>query len=105
MYINSDNLDIMTGADTNDIIEELFDSTLKRYQTGLEEPMRGSEFVFDCVNELYYKLHKVDLNRGRSYVDSPKWLKDKKAIINPKNMKDNRCFQYALTVPLNYQKN
>ena len=31
--------------------------------------MRGSEFKFDCVNELHYKLHKVDLNRGMSYID------------------------------------
>ena len=43
MYRNSDNLDIMTGADTNDIIEELFDSTLKRYKTGLEESMGVGE--------------------------------------------------------------
>ena len=62
--------------------------------------MRGSDFVFDCANE----LHKVDLNRGRSYINSPIWLKNKKATINPKNMNDDRCFQYALTVALNYEK-
>ena len=33
-------------------------------------------------------------------IDSPKWLKNKKAKINPKNT-DNKCFQYALTVALN----
>ena len=66
--------------------------------------MRGSEFVFDCVNELHFKLHKVDLNRGRSYIDSPNWLKNKKATINHKNMNDDRCFQYAITVALNYGK-
>ena len=64
--------------------------------------MRGSEFVFDCINELHYKLHKVDLNRGRSYIDSPRWLKNKKATINPKNMNDDRRSQHALTVALNY---
>ena len=70
MYTKSDNVDVMTGVDTNDVVEELLKSTLERYQTGLQELMRGSEFVFDCVNELDYKLHKVDLNRGRSYIDS-----------------------------------
>ena len=53
---------------------------------------------------LHYKLHKVDLNRGRSYLDSPRWLKYKKATINPKKMNDDRCFQYTLTVALNYGK-
>ena len=104
MYTKSDNVDIMTGADTNDAVEKPFKSTLERYQTGLQESMRGSEFEFDCVNELHYKLHKVDLNRGRSYIDSPRWLKNKKATINPQNMNDDRCFQYALTVALNYGK-
>ena len=39
---------------------------------------------------------KISLNRGGSYIDSPKWLKNRKAIINPKN-NDDRCFQYAVT--------
>ena len=104
MYTKSDNVNIMTGSDTNDVNKELFKSTLERYQSGLEESMRGSEFVSDCVNELHYKLHKVDLNRGRSYIDSTRWLKDKKASINPKNMNDDRCFQYAVTVALNYEQ-
>ena len=98
-YVN-----IMTGVDTNDTVEERFTSTFERYQTRLQESMRGGEFVFDCVNELHYKLHKVDLNRGRSYIDSPRWLKNKKATINPKNMNRDICFQYALTVALNYGK-
>ena len=51
---------------------------------------------------IIYSLYKISLNRDGSYVDSPKWLKNKKATINPKNNDDN-CFQYALTVALNYQ--
>ena len=41
--------------------------------------------------------------RGGSNVDSPKWLKNEKATINPKN-NDNNCFQYALTVALNHKQ-
>ena len=61
-----------------------------------------SKFVFENVELLHYKLHKISLNRGGWYVDSPEWLKNKKATINPKN-NDEKCFQYALTVALNYQ--
>ena len=64
--------------------------------------MKGSEFVFDNVDSLYYKLDKISLNGGGSYIDSPEWLKNKKATINPKN-NDDRCFQYALTVALNLE--
>ena len=51
----------------------------------------------------YYNLHKISLNRGGSYIDSPKWLKNKKATINPKN-NDDKCSQYALTVTLNHEQ-
>ena len=42
------------------------------------------------------------MNRGRSYIDSLKWLKNKKVTINPTN-NDDKCFQYVATVALNYQ--
>ena len=87
----------------NGIIEELFKSFLQRYQEGLEKSIRRSEFAFDAVDALYYNLNRISLSRGGSYIDSPKWLKDKKATINPKN-NDDRCFQYALTVALHYEK-
>ena len=103
MHTKSDNIEIMMGSETDDIIDELFNFFLQKYQEGLEESMRRSEFIFDSVDLLYYNLQKINLNRkGSSYIDSPKWLKNKKATINPKN-NDNNCFQYALTVALNYQ--
>ena len=65
------NVEIMLGSETDEIIEELFKSLLQRYQEGLEESMRGSEFIFDSVDALYYDLNKLSLNRGGSYIDSP----------------------------------
>ena len=56
----------------------------------------------DSVYALYYEFKK-SLSRGRSYIDSPKWLKNKKAIINPKD-NDDKCFQYTLTVALNHEQ-
>ena len=65
--------------------------------------MRGSEFGFDRIDLLHYNLRKISY-RSDSYIDSPKWLKNKKSTINPKD-NDDKCFQYALTVLLNYEKN
>ena len=76
---------------------------MQRYQEGLEESMKGSEFIFDVIDIMYYNLKKLSLNRGESYIDSLEWLKNKKATINTKN-NANKCFQYALNVVLNYQK-
>ena len=103
MHVKNDNVEIMMGSETNEIIGEFFKSFLQRYQEGLEESMRGNKFIFDSVDTLYYDLNKIRLSRGGSYIDSPKWLKNKKATINPKN-NDDKCFQYALTVALNYEQ-
>ena len=45
---------------------------------------------------------KIKLKRGKSYIKSPDWIFNKRAAINPKN-KDNKCFQYSITVALNHQ--
>ena len=104
MHTKSNNVEIMMGSETDEIIDELLKSFLQKYQEGLEESMRGSEFIFDSVDSLYYNnLNKVSLSRGGSYIDSPERLKNKKATINPKN-NDHKCFQYALTVALNYEQ-
>ena len=66
-----------------------------------QNQLRGNEFVFDNIDLLCYKLHKISLNRGGSYINFPEWLKNKKDDNSKNN--DNNCFQYALTVALNYQ--
>ena len=91
MHANSDNVEIMIGSETDDIIDKLFEFILQRYQECLEELMRGSQFVLNNIDLLYYHIKKISLNRGGSYADSPKWLKNKKATINPNN-NDNNCF-------------
>ena len=90
MYTKSRNIEIMIGNKTDEIIEKLFDSLLQNYCKNLEEP-------------IYCHLQKIGLKRGGSYIDSPEWLKNKKATINPKNNDDN-CFQYALTIALNHKQ-
>ena len=103
MHTKSDNTEIMIGSDTNEVIKELFKSFLQRYQEGLQEKMRGSDFEFDGTHLLYYDFNKISLDRGGSYIESAKWIKDKKSTINPKN-NDYKCFQYAVTVALNRDK-
>ena len=87
MHAKSNNVEIMMGSETDEIVEELFKSVLRKYQKALEDSMRVREFVYDSVDALYYNLNKVSLSRGVSYIDSPKWLKNKKATINPEKQR------------------
>ena len=52
IHTKSNNVEIMIGSETNEIIKDLFEFFLQKYQEGLEESMRGSEFVYDGVDVL-----------------------------------------------------
>ena len=79
MHLKRDNTEIMISDETDEIIEN---SLKNRHQNNLQS-MRSSEFVFDYVHLMYYKCHKINLNPRGSYIDSPDWIKNKKATINP----------------------
>ena len=60
----------------------------------------SSSFGYESVEECNIDFNKIDLRRGASYIETPKWLKSKKAIINPKNTHDVYCFMHAITIAL-----
>ena len=81
------------------LLMNIFESLLLRKKIGLGTSTRGSNFIFDSAQLLCYQCHKINFKRG-GYIDSPDWIKNKKATINPKP-KDDKCFQYVVTVSLN----
>ena len=52
---------------------------------------------------LFYHIHRTILKSGNSYIKSPEWVSNKKAIINPKNV-DDRCFEYSVVVALHHNE-
>ena len=66
MHSKSDNIEIMINDEADEVIKELFDSLKNRDQNNLKS-MKGSVFVFNYVHLMYYKCHKVNLNRGGSF--------------------------------------
>ena len=77
--------EFMSGSETEEIAEKLFRSLLQMYQDNLNEKMRGSDFIFNGINYLFHDFNRVSISKGGSYIESPKWLKDKKCIVNQKN--------------------
>ena len=70
-HLKNNNKKFMTYANVNDVIDELLESLLPRYQNGLETSVRGNDFSFDSVRLLYYKCHRINFRGGGSYIDSP----------------------------------
>ena len=103
-HSKSDNIKIMINDEADEVIKELFESLISNYQIGLEDSIKGSGFIFDYVDLLHYKCHKINPNRAGSYIISPNLIKNKKTTINPIDKYDNKCFQYTATVALNHKK-
>ena len=85
LYSRRDNKEIVIGNEVDEIIQELFDSLLQRYQKGLEESMKGDELVFDGVDLLYYKCHEKSY--GWLITDSSQWIKKSKKSKKPQWIK------------------
>lgn len=60
----SNKIKIATGNDIKEVINKPFSSVLTTYQIGLETSTKGSDFVFDYVDGLHYKCHKIILHHG-----------------------------------------
>ena len=48
----------------------LMKSLRSKYQDNLKTSMKGSDFIFNSAQLMYYKCHKVNFKRGGSYIDS-----------------------------------
>ena len=70
MYSKSDNVEIMSGYDTDNVINMLIDTFTKRYQQGIETKMKSSSYVFDRIELLEYHFHNITLNRGSPYMST-----------------------------------
>ena len=84
-HTRSVTMEFMSGSKTEEIIESLYRSLLLNYYDNLQEKMRGSDFVFNGINNFYYDFNRVSISKGGSYIESPKWLKNKKSTVNQKN--------------------
>ena len=103
-FSKSDNIIFLPSSDTNEIINQLLTSLYEKYQHDLTVSHESSSFSYESVEELNIHFNKIDLKRGASFIETPKWLKSKKATINPKNAHDVYCFIHAITIALYHKE-
>lgn len=92
------------GDDTNDILTKVLDIFSENYETEGNVLRNRSNYVYDCVDPTLVQSHTIELKRGSSYIPSPKWVLDKRATVNPKNLNDNFCFAYSIVAALYHEE-
>ena len=78
IYTKSEPVEIFMGSDTNDVIDRLFNTTLKRFQQGIKASVEEIELNRESVGLLYYHFQKIYIRRAESYITSPDWIVSKK---------------------------
>ena len=67
------------------------------------------EDLNNCISSLkFYKTkffgeYQQSKKDNSTFIDTPEWINNKKCTINPQN-KDNKCFQYSITLSLFYRE-
>ena len=97
---NSLMTEFLDDSDINDLIECML-AYIKAQTENPQFPESG--FTLDKIMHLYINFHRLVLTRGSSYTELSKWLKSKKAVINPKN-KDEECFKWAVIEALHHEE-
>ena len=105
IYSASEPVEMFMSSHTEDVIDTLFNAILQRFQQAQETPNdKESEFIPESVELLYHYFQKINIRRAETYIMPPDWMVNKKATINPKNQKGNKCFQWSIISGLNYNK-
>ena len=68
---DSDSMKLTSYSEVNEVVNKLSKSLRSKYQEHLETSVKGSDYVFDSVQLMYCKCHKINFKRGGSYIDPP----------------------------------
>ena len=60
MHSKSNDKEFIISDNTNDIVDDFFESLLSRYLSCLETSIRVSDFIFDSVQFLLSKCNKTN---------------------------------------------
>ena len=97
---NSLMTEFFEGSDITELIQRM----LAHIKTQVENPrMLESGFTLDKIMHLHINFHRLVLTRGGFYNELPKWIKSKKAVINPQK-KDEECFKWAIITTLYHEE-
>ena len=86
--------EVMQGDNIGDIINSMIEKILANIE---KFQNMGSGWQFESVVSLDINVDPYSPLGGASYIEIPKELAGKHAIINPRNERDNKCFMWSVT--------
>ena len=97
------NSDISRKLHSINMIKEYSHGELLEFMNSVEETILRSDLVFYKINQIIIQLSKSKKTKAGSYIQTPEILKYKKAIVNIKNMNDDKCLEWCLLAYKHYE--
>ena len=85
---------IFKGSNFDEIFEKMKEEIILLFEKWIS---KGSQWQFHSGLKLILNINNIKLLKGSSWIPLPKKLRDKKAIINPKN-EDQKCLLWCLAI-------
>ena len=96
--VRSDNTLLLYTDDTTESVENLIKSLGEHYEEQILVSREGSNFRYSNIDSLNIHIHEIQLKRGSAYIETPDWIKPKKATIIPQKTHDNYCFSHSIVI-------
>ena len=96
-HLQTTNYTITEGSDFNEKYDEITDNVLIEHD---RLKISKSGWVLNEIISMRVNINKYNPLRASSYIQLPEVLANKKAIINVRNEKDNKCFLWSVLAAL-----
>lgn len=87
------NYTVLADTNINSLLHAMFQKICTEEQ---QYEGKGSGWTLQNVDGIMLRLTRYRPLGGSSYICLPSKIVNKKAVVNPKNLNDNRCFLWAL---------
>ena len=98
---NSKMIKIFQNSNIDEILKQVF----THIKTQIKNPaLSKSGFTLDSIMHRGINFYKLQLTQGNLYIKLTAWITLKKAVLNPKNRKNEQCSKRGVIVALYYDK-
>lgn len=99
-YFNTKAASIEESTNLDDFFSLIIENTLQKVN---DFQLQGSGWALSGIDGLLVVNCKYECFNGSSYIKTPKYIHDRKAVINIKN-KDNKCFLWSVLAAIHHKE-
>ena len=92
MYLQTTNYIFLRESNLNDMYDNIIDDIIGRHEN-IQDSLEGTQWVLISIDTFRININRYDPLMAGSFIELPKILAKKKAIVNIENY-DNQCFKW-----------